>query len=77
MHKIYVVLEKIEDDEFNIFEVPKILHENSSIKASSPIYKKAEDFAKKILPSVLCEYELKDNRLINGKILKEFPEVNV
>jgi len=72
MKKIYVVLQEIED-EFHIFEFPHVIHENNPfIKLASPIYKKAEDFAKKLSSAFLCEYEVEGERLVNGVLLKEF-----
>ena len=70
--KIYVVLEKIED-EFHIFEMPIVIHDNNPfIKLVSPIYRKAEDFAKNLFSAVLCEYEIINGQLVNGIILKTF-----
>ena len=67
---MYIVLSKIED-KLRIFEIPKIILDGYPILAAIPIYRKAEEFARKNLPAVVCEYNLKDGCFINGRILKD------
>ena len=64
---MYVVLRK--EDEY--FELPKLIQDNYPIRAAYTAYKRAETLAR-TKRFVVCEYELVDGRLINGRILKDF-----
>ena len=74
MKTMFVVLQEFED-EFHIFEMPRVIHDNNPfVKLVSPIYRKAEDFAKTLSSAILCEYQVVNNQLVNGVVLKEFGE---
>jgi hypothetical protein len=66
---MYIVLKK---DEF--FELPKMIQGNYPIKAAYTAYKRAEKLAQN-KKMVLCEYELVDGRLVNGRLIKDFSGV--
>lgn len=70
---MYIVLTKTED-ELRIFEIPKIIQDGFPILAAIPIYRKAEEFARKNTPSVVCEYEYVDGCFVNGVVIKEIEE---
>jgi hypothetical protein len=66
---MYIVLSKIED-ELHIFEIPKIIQDGYPILAATPIYRKAEEFARKHAPSVVCEFKHVDGAFVDGYVIK-------